>query len=56
MRIRQLLVAVLMAIAPILAFGVDNDDDINTVPEPSALALLAIGAAALIISRANKRK
>jgi hypothetical protein len=58
MRARQLFMAMLIATAPVLAFAVDDDDsdNVNTVPEPATLALLAIGAAGLIISRANKRK
>ena len=53
MRVRQFLVAVMMATAPVLAFA---QDDTNPVPEPAMLALLGIGAVALIVARANKRK
>jgi hypothetical protein len=55
MRIRQLFLALLISTSPVLAFAQDSDTD-NTVPEPGTLALLGIGAAALIILRANKRK
>ena len=56
MRIRRFFVALMMAAAPILAFGQVEDDTDNTIPEPATLALLGVGAAALIIARVNKRK
>ena len=55
MRIRQFFLALMMAAVPIVALA-DNADDDNVVPEPVTLALLGIGAAALAISRASKRK
>ena len=58
MRIREFFVALMMAAAPILAFAdtSDFDDTTNTVPEPATLALLGVGAVALLIARKNKRK
>ena len=53
MRIRQFFLAVMMATAPILASADDNnsDDIVNTIPEPATLALLGVGAVALIVAR-----
>ena len=49
----------MMFAAPMVAFAVDDEDDITppgVLPEPGTLALLAVGAAALIAARKNDRK
>jgi hypothetical protein len=47
----------MMVAAPIVAFADDeNDDTVAVLPEPGTLALLAVGAAALIAARKNNRK
>ena len=57
MRIRQILAVLLLAAAPVLAVAVDDDDDVTAaIPEPATLALLGAGIAALVVSRAGKRK
>ena len=57
MRIRQLFLALLMLAAPIVAFAVDDDDgDITALPEPTTLALLGAGVAAVIVARTRNRK
>ena len=54
MKIRQFFVAAIAAATPVVAFATD---DVFTVPEPATLALLGVGAIALIVvARANKRK
>jgi len=56
-RIRQILAVLLLATAPVLALAVDDDDDtVAAIPEPATLALLGAGIAALVVSRAGKRK
>jgi PEP-CTERM motif len=55
MRIRAFFVALMMVATPLLAFA-QAQDDTNVVPEPATLALLGVGAVALIVARANKRK
>ena len=54
MRIQKFFVALMMAAAPIIAFA--DFSDTTTVPEPATLALLGVGAVALLIARKNKRK
>jgi hypothetical protein len=60
MRIRKFFAALMMVAAPILAFAdttIGHDFiDTDTVPEPATLALLGVGAVALLIARKNKRK
>jgi len=48
----------MMFAAPMVAYAVDDDDDLapGVLPEPGTLALLAVGAAALIAVRKNNRK
>jgi hypothetical protein len=57
-RIRQLLMVLMMFAAPMVAFAVDDDDDLapGVLPEPGTLALLAVGAVALVAVRKNNRK
>ena len=57
MRIRQILAVLLLAAAPVLVFAQDDDDDtVAAIPEPATLALLGAGIAALVLSRAGRRK
>jgi hypothetical protein len=56
MRIRKFFVALMMAAAPILALASWSPDTTGTIPEPETLALLGVGAVALLIARKNKRK
>ena len=52
MNIRHLLVATLAAAIPAIAYA----GAVQTVPEPETLALLGIGAVALVVARSRRRK
>ena len=56
MRIRQLFLALLMLAAPMIASAQDDEDDITALPEPTTLALLGAGVAAVIVARTRNRK
>lgn len=57
MRIRRFFMALLLAAAPALAIAQQpDDDDVVALPEPAILALLGVGAVALVVTRRKKRK
>lgn len=57
MRIKQvLIVASMLAISGLALAGEPSREALNSVPEPETLALLGVGAVALLASRWRKNK
>jgi hypothetical protein len=54
-RISMSLAVLLLAAAPAFAQTQPPDDDDTAIPEPGVLALIGIGAAAVLIGRRNKK-